>query len=128
MEIREAIRIYNSLFNNKKIRRFEEARSLILEKVSNRKPKEVYYKSSNLYDYYILFPYKSLEFSSDKGIEEVEHKFDCIGKGRIYNSELHFCLSLCKMNEDEIMKVIDNHIKEDNDKYLKELMSKEKSK
>lgn len=122
MKINEAIRIYNLFFNNPKVKQFEEARSLILEEISNRKPREEYYKSSNSYDYYILYPYKTLEFSKE-GIEEVEHCFDCVGRGRKSKSELHFCLSLCKMSENEIIEMIDSHIKEDNEKYLQELMN-----
>lgn len=122
MKLNEAIRIYNLFFDSPKVKQFEEARRLILEEMSNRKPREEYYKSSNLYDYYILYPYKALEFSKE-GIEEVEHCFDCVGRGRQSKSEIHFCLSLCKMSKNEIIEMIDNHIKEDNEKYLQELMN-----
>lgn len=36
------------------------------------------------------------------------------------NSELNFCLSLCKYSKDKIVDIIENQIKEDNEKYLKE--------
>lgn len=55
---------------------------------------------------------------------EVERNYDCIGKGRQYKSERHFCLSLCKMSQNEIIQLIENHIKEDNEEYLKELLEK----
>lgn len=121
MEIKEANSIYNKLFQNTKIREFEKARSLLLEERENRKPETEYYKSSNLYDYYILKPYTSIEFGKN-GIIEEQRDFDCIAKGRKNKSELHFCLSLCKISKDEIIKIIENHIKEDNEKYLKELL------
>ena len=118
-DIKEAISIYNKLFQNTKIRAFEKARSLLLEEMKNRRPEVEYYKSSILYDYYILKPYASIEFCKS-GIIEQQRDFDCIAKGRKDKSELHFCLSLCKMNRNEIIEVIENHIKKDNKKYLKE--------
>ena len=123
MELEEAIRTYNLFEDSPKIRQFEEARHFLLEEMKNRKPREEYYKSSNLYDYYILYPYKSLEFSENK-IMEVERNYDCIGKGRQSKSERHFCLSLCKMSQNEIIELIENQIKEDNEKYLKEVFEK----
>ena len=50
---------------------------------------------------------ETLEFSKE-GIEEVEHCFDCVGRGRQSKSEIHFCLSLCKMSENEIIEMIPN--------------------
>lgn len=121
MNIEEAIKIYNLYVNNEKIKKFEEARSTLLAEMEERKPELEYYKSSNLYDYYIENPYKSLEFSESK-IVEVQRNYSCIAKGRKDASEIHFCMSLCKIGRDEIIRMIENHIKEDNEKYLKELL------
>lgn len=38
------------------------------------------------------------------------------------NSKSNFCLSLCKYSKDKIINIIENQIKEDNEKYLKELL------
>jgi len=79
--IQKAIRIYNRLNQRPIIREFEDARSLLLKEMTIRKPEIEYYKSSNLYDYYIEKPYISLEFSNDEIIEK-QRSFNAIGKNR----------------------------------------------
>ena len=114
MNKEKAIEIYNLYSNWEIIKEFEEARDFILEEMKNRKPQEEYYKSSNLYDYYILYPYKSLEFSENK-IIEVERNYDCMAKSRKSKSVLYFCLSLCKKSKNEIIELIENRIKKEGD-------------
>lgn len=79
-----------------------------------------------VYRYYLnsmFWTYERLELSENK-ITEVERNYDCIGKGRQSKLERHFCLSLCKISQNEIIELIENHIKEDNEKYLREVLEK----
>lgn len=80
-DVQKAIKTYNRLYQSPRIREFEDARSLLLKEMYNRKPEIEYYKSSNLYDYYIEKPYISLEFSRDEIIEK-QKGFNAIGKNR----------------------------------------------
>lgn len=80
-DVQKAIKTYNRLHQSPRIIEFEDARSLLLKEMDNRKPEIEYYKSSNLYDYYIEKPYISLEFSRD-GIIEKQRGFNAIGKNR----------------------------------------------
>ena len=111
MELEEAIKIYNRLASDERIREFEEARSLILKEMNSRKPELEFYKPSNKYHYYIEKPYEELTFENDKVIKR-QHSYSAIGENKI--SKINFCLSLCNYSKEEIIKIIENHIKEDN--------------
>jgi len=114
MSLVEAIEIYNASKDNKEIIKFEEARSVLLEEMNNRKPKEEFYKSSTKYDYYILLPYEEMMFTKN-GIEYKNHSYDAFGKNKNGKSTCHFCLSLCNYSKDEIIQLIENHIVKDNE-------------
>lgn len=111
MELEEAIKIYNRLATNERIRQFEEARSLILKEMDSRKPELEFYKSSNKYAYYIEKPYEKLTFQNNKVIKR-QHSYSAIGKNK--TSTINFCLSLCDCSKEEIIKIIEKNIKEDN--------------
>lgn len=113
MELNEAIEIYNSLHKNESIKLYCDALHVVVEEMQKRKPKEVYYKSSDKYDYYIRQPYTEIYFSED-GVKFREHYYDAIGKGKVTNGTLYFCDSLCKYTEDKIIESIERHILEDN--------------
>lgn len=63
MTIEQAIEIYNQCFNNEAIKKYEEARHVILEESNNRKPKKVLYASSKKNDYYLELPYEDIRFT-----------------------------------------------------------------
>ena len=111
MELEEAIRIYNKIADNEKVRQFEEARSLILKEMNIRKPELEFYKSSNKYNYYIEKPYEELTFEDNKVVKR-QHSYSAIGKNKV--STTNFCLSLCNYSKEQIVKIIENSIKQDN--------------
>lgn len=104
MEIKEAIEIYNKYKNDEKIRRFEDARHIILEEMEKRKPEREFYMSTEKGDYYIEKPYKKLNFT-ENGIEEQQHMYNAILKRK--NSICNFCLSLCRCSKEEIIQIIE---------------------
>lgn len=114
MKLDEAIEIYNSLCNNESIKLCNKAISVLLEEMGKRKPEQKYFKSSNKYDYYIEQPYEEMFFGTN-GIEFRQHSYNGIGKGKIGNGTINFCLSLCNYSKEKIMTIIDNHIIEDNE-------------
>ena len=122
MTLEESIKIYNKLANNERIKQFEDARSLILEEMNSRKPELEFYKPSEKYHYYIEKPYEELVFKNDKVIKR-QHGYSAIGKNRV--STVNFCLSLCNYSKEEIIKIIEEHIKEDNKIYIEELLEEE---
>lgn len=115
MNLKEAIKTYNSLNGNEIIKQFEEARHLIIEEMANRKPELEYYKSSNKYKYYIEKPYEKITFENGKAIKK-KRNYSAIAKSK--TSTVNFCLSLCNYSREDIIKLIEKHIKEDNEDCL----------
>lgn len=113
MELNEAIEIYNSLHKNESIKLYCDALHVVVEEMQKRKPKEVYYKSSDKYDYYIVYPYTEICFTED-GVGFRERYYDAKGKNKDGRSTLHFCLSLCKYSKEKMIEKIEEQILEDN--------------
>ena len=119
MEIEEAIKTYNELYDDENVKRYNETLGVIL-KETDKKPEKEYYKSSNIYDYYIEFPYKRLCLTSE-GAKYEEHGYNAIfkkKKDRIFPGKYYgggnFCLSLCKFSKEEIEQLIEERIERDN--------------
>jgi hypothetical protein len=113
MKLEEAIKIYNKYHNDEIIKEFDEARSILVEEHHKRKPKQVFYKSSELYDYYIEEPYEELTFGTN-GVEFKQHYYSAVGKRKDGKSTSYFCVSLCKYTKEKIIEMIEEHIKKDN--------------
>ena len=114
MNLEEAIKIYNKYHNDEIIKEFDEARGILVEEYHKRKPKQVFYKSSKLYDYYIEEPYEDLTFTND-GIKFEQHYYSGVGKRKDGKSTLSFCVSLCKYTKEKIIEMIEEHIIKDNE-------------
>lgn len=119
MEIEEAIKTYNELYDNENVKKYNETLHIIL-KETNKKPEREYYKSSNTHDFYIELPYKRLALTSE-GAKYEEHGYNAIftpRKDRILPDKTkyggNFCLSLCKYSREKIQEFIEDHIREDN--------------
>lgn len=110
--VKEAIKIYNKMANRIDVRKFEKARSLILEEMHNQKPELEYYKSSKKYDYYIEKPYKQMYFYDNK-VKFKEYGYSARGEAK-NGSSIHFCLALCGYSKERIIEIIENHIIQDN--------------
>ena len=113
MNLDEAIKIYNKYHNDEIIEKFENARSIILDEYAKRKPKQVFYKSSKLYDYYIEEPYERICFGIN-GIKFEQCYYNGIGKRKDGRSEKHFCVRLCNYSKEKIIEMIEKDIEEDN--------------
>lgn len=102
----------------------KEYRQVVSEVVSYPKgePELEYYKSSDLYDYYIELPYERFDYKYDK-YQFIKHNYNYIGKGIGIKKgwTRNACLSLCKYSKEEIMAMIDKEIIEDNEEDEDEL-------
>lgn len=80
-------------------------------------PELEYYKSSDLYDYYIELPFEKF-IRRDGKYQFVQHYYSYIGrqKGKKSGWVINACLSLCGYSKEEIMEMIDEVIIEDNEK------------
>lgn len=80
----------------------------------NKKPKEKYYKSSQLRDYYIEMPYDELTLNSEGKYYIKKCSYSYNGKRKDKSSTVYGCLSYCNYSLKEIKKKIDKSIEEDN--------------
>ena len=121
MKIKEAVEIYNKYFGEDIINKYEEARATILTWRMGMKRKDVYYKSSKLYDYYIYKPYDVYNFTNN-GVEKIHYSFDYHSISNEINKQggYQYCLALCDYTEDEIKERIEEKILKDNEKYQEE--------
>lgn len=113
MNLKEAIKIHNELYNKEEIKKYCEALHIVCEKMQNCKPKKEYYKSSIINDYYIELPYKELTINNGKVVYR-RHGYSCSSKAKSKKTESHYCLSLCRCNREEIEKFIEREIANDN--------------
>lgn len=113
MNIEEAITIYNQYQNNEEIKKYEEARSIILREMENRKPKKEYYKSSKKKHYYLELPYENINITS-KGIEKQNNSYNIIYQAINSNESGNYCLSLCGYSKEKMINLIEKDIIEDN--------------
>lgn len=119
MEIEEAIKTYNELYDDENVKKYNETLHIILNE-TDKEPEREYYKSSNTHDYYIELPYKRLALTSE-GAKYEEHGYNAIftpRKNKILPGKTkycgNFCLSLCKYSREKIKEFIEDHIREDN--------------
>lgn len=113
MNLKEAIKIHNELYDKEEIKKYCEALHIICEKMRDCKPKKEYYKSSISNDYYIELPYKELTISNGKAVYR-RHGYSCSSKAKSKKTESNYCLSLCRCNREEIEKLIEKEIANDN--------------
>ena len=97
MNLKEAIKIHNELYNKEEIKKYCEALHIVCEKMQNCKPKKEYYKSSIINDYYIEYPYMELTISNGKAVYR-RHKYSCSSKSKDKKISSNYCLSLCRYN------------------------------
>lgn len=109
LEELDIIKEYNDVFTN-------------LVNYPKGEPELEYYKSSDLYDYYIELPYKKF-IRRDGKYQFVQHYCSYIGrqKGKSSGWVINACLSLCGYSKEEIMERIDEVIIEDNRFYRYEV-------
>ena len=122
MDIYEAIETYNALKDNILIEKYEKALDVLIKDMSKKSEKK-YYKSDNENDYYIELPYERLTFVQEGAILQHRH-YNCVycKKGKDIDKVIgpgNFCLSLCKLTEEEVKQRIDD--------FINSKMSKEKS-
>ncbi|WP_040463277.1 hypothetical protein [Amedibacillus dolichus] len=90
----------------------------VLHEVVNypqEEPKQEYYKSSKIRDYYIKLPYEEFTILDNGKYGFKKHSYDAIGKKKDNKSTLYLCLSLCNYSKEQIMQYIDKHIKEEDE-------------
>ena len=117
MNIEEAIKFVNEHQNDELIKKYESARSLVLKEYEDSREKrnnEIYYKSSKKYDYFLVPPHKELGVNEGKWCYE-EIGWDANGHKLNGKRVLYFCLSLCKLTEEQIKLRVERAIKEDNE-------------
>lgn len=113
MNIQEAIETYNALKDNILIEKYEKALDVLIKGMSKKSEKK-YYKSDNENDYYIELPYERLTFVQEGAI--LQHRdYNCVycKKGEDIDKVIgpgNFCLSLCKLTEEEVKQRIDDFI------------------
>ena len=75
-------------------------------------PELEYYKSSDLYDYYIELPYEKFIRRNGK-YQFVQYGYSYIGrqKGKKSGWVINACLSLCGYSKEEIMEMIEDNEK-----------------
>ena len=98
----------------------------LLDKIvsfNDKKPKEKYYKSSQLRDYYIEMPYEQLTLNSEGKYYIQKRGYSYNGKRKDKSSTLYGCLSYCNYSLKEIKKEIDKSIEEDNLEILEDKVS-----
>lgn len=113
MNLNEAIKIHNELYDKEEIKKYCEALHIICEEMRDCKPKKEYYKSSIIKDYYIELPYIELTISNGKAIYK-KHGYSCSSKYKDRKTESNYCLSLCGKKREEIEDFIEREIAEDN--------------
>ena len=113
MNLKEAIKIHNELYDKEEIKKYCEALHIVCEKMQNYKPKIEYYKSSTINDYYIELPYKELTINNGMAVYK-RHGYSCLSKSKNKKIESHYCLSLCRYNRERIEEFIEGEIAEDN--------------
>lgn len=113
MNLKEAIKIYNELHDKEEIKKYYEALHIVYEKMRNCKPKTEYYKSSLTRDYYIEHPYMELTINKGKAVYK-KHEYSCISESKDKKTCSNYCLSLCRYNREEIEKLIEKEIVNDN--------------
>ena len=113
MNLKEAIKIHNELFNKEEIKKYCEALHIVREKMQNCKPKKEYYKSSIINNYYIELPYMELTIENGKAVYR-KHRYSCLSKSKSGKTESNYCLSLCKINRKDIEEFIEREIANDN--------------
>lgn len=116
MSLDEAIKIYNEFISSEEIKKFKEAKNMIMDEINSQKPIEEYYKSSKLYDYYIQLPYYELILTSNGAMFRY-NGYNGIAKQK-GNKSYHTCRNLCQSLNDRSKKDIENSldvwIREDN--------------
>lgn len=89
----------------------------LLDKIvsfDDNKPKEKYYKSSQLRDYYIEMPYDRLTLDNEGKYYIKKCSYSYNGKRKDKSSTLYACLSYCNYSLKEIKEMIDKSIEKDN--------------
>ena len=89
----------------------------LLDKIvsfNSGKPKEKYYKSSILRDYYIEMPYDKLDLDNEGKYYIRKCGYSYNGKRKDKSSTLCACLSYCNYSLKEIKQMIDKNIEKDN--------------
>lgn len=81
---------------------------------NDKKPKEKYYKSSQLRDYYIEMPYDRLTLDNEGKYYIKKCNYSYNGKRKDKSSTLYGCLSYCNYSLKEIKEMIDKSIEKDN--------------
>ncbi len=113
MNLNEAIKIHNELYDKEEIKKYCEALHIICEEMRNCKPKKEYYKSSIIKDYYIELPYTEVTISNGKAVYR-KYGYDCLSKSKDNKTGSHYCLGLCKLNRKDIEEFVERKIVEDN--------------
>lgn len=118
MKISEAIKIHNELEDNELVQKYMEALHIVVQQ-TERKPRKEHYKSSNIKDYYIEFPYKYLTFENGKAVWQkcnYNCSYKCIKPSKYSGG--NYCLSKCNKTRKDIEEFINREI-------LKDLQRKE---
>lgn len=113
MNLKEAIKIHNELYNKEEIKKYCEALHIVCEKMQNCKPKKEYYKSSIINDYYIELPYMELTIKNGKAVYR-KNGYSCSSKSKNKKTGTNYCLSLCGYKKEKIEKFIEREIANDN--------------
>lgn len=118
----EEIETFNAIKDLPIIKQYTD----LLDKIvsfNDKKPKEKYYKSSQLRDYYIEMPYNRLTLNSEGKYYIKKCNYSYNGKRKDKGSTLYGCLSYCNYSLKGIKKEIDKSIEKDNLEILNKVGS-----
>ena len=109
----EEIEIFNAIKDLPIIKQYTDLLDKIVSFNSN-KPKEKYYKSSKLRDYYIEMPYDKLDINKEGNYYIRKCGYSYNGKRKDESSTLYGCLSYCNYSLKKIKQMIDENIDKEN--------------
>lgn len=113
MNLKEAIKIHNELQNTEEIRKYTEALNIVVKNLDKKAPIE-FYKKSKKNNYFIELPYRRLEINAEGKAVYRKYGYSALYESLDKKIGGNFCLSLCGCTRQDIEKLIERHIKEDN--------------
>ena len=113
MNLKEAIKIHNELKDTEEVKAYTEALNIVVKNLDKKPPIE-FFKSSNKNNYFIELPHKKLVINKDGKAVYRQYGYSALYKSLDEKSESNFCLSLCNCTRQDIEKLIERHIEQDN--------------
>lgn len=117
-ELLRALEIYNETKDDSVVKAHYEALSRIMEYMNKEenKPKQEYVGCSKKYYYFLELPFEQLTMLSNGEYGFKQNGYNVIGKkekdSKSYN--LNSCLSLCNKTKEEMIKLAEKYIEQDN--------------